>query len=276
MFKHVLVTVSGQRSAFYSLRFLERFFTDRSQFRITLFADAPKVEPRRGERRDSGTATARKILSEAREQLLWAGFPEEMIDSRTQLQQLSTAMDIIQESERGGYDAIALGKRTISRLEEFLERSTTKEVLEKAALLPLWFCRPLEESCSGMLLCMDGSEASERMADHVGRILQVEPSQRITLFRVTDRAGAGKGEALEKGRAILRGRGIPQENILTETAVSSHPGKTIADKAGREAYAVVAVGRTGRGSGALKKLILGSTSHHLFRELTRSTLWVCR
>jgi len=277
MARHILVTVSEQGSALYSLRFLGHFFSSgKRRLRLTLFIDTPKDHLKASERSGKPSSAAQTALREARQELIRAGFAEEMLDARTHRQQLSTAMDIIREGEKGGYDAVALGKGSVSRLEAFLERSTTKEMLEKAMNFPLWICRPPPKTSTGVLLCLDGSEASYRMADHVGRMLQLEPEQRITLFRATEQPVAAKSEPLERGRSILRSRGIPNESMITEIAESSNPGRTIADKAKRDGHAVVAVGRTGKGAGLMGELFLGSTSMTLYRELGESALWVCR
>ena len=277
MSRHILVTLSEQRSALYSVRFLGHLFSSgKRRLRLTLFIDTPKDHLKAAQRSGKPSSTAQTALRETRQELIRAGFPEEMIDTRTHRQQLSTAMDIIREGERGGYDAVALGKGSVSRLEAFLERSTTKEMLEKAMNFPLWICRPPPKASKGVLLCLDGSAASYRMADHVGGMLQLDPEQRITLFRASENPGVAKSEPLERGRSILRSRGIPHESMITEIAESSNPGRTIANKAGREGYAVVAVGRTGKGAGLVQELFLGSTSMTLYRELNESALWVCR
>lgn len=277
MSRHILVTVSEQRSALYSVRFLGHFFSSgKRKLRLSLFIDTPKEHLKTPERSGKSSSAAQAALREARQELVRAGFAEEMIDSRTHRQQLSTAMDIIREGEKGGYDAVALGKGAVSRMEEFMGRSTTKEMLEKAMNFPLWICRPPPKASRGVLLCLDGSAASYRMADHVGRMLQLVPEQRITLFRTVQEPGAAKSEPLERGRTILRSRGISHESMTTEVAESSNPGRTIADKAKREGHAVVAVGRTGKGAGLVGELFLGSTSMTLYRELSESTLWVCR
>jgi nucleotide-binding universal stress UspA family protein len=269
--------VSEHRSALYSIRFLGHFFTSGKEgLRITLFIDTPKTHPRTSEQGEKSSSAVQTALREARKELVRVGFAEEMIDTKTHRQQLSTAMDIIREGERGGYDAVALGKGAVSRLEEFLERSTSKEMLEKALDFPLWICRPPKQEGKGVLLCLDGSAASYRMADHVGRMLQLEPEQRITLFRATEEPGAAKSEPLERARNILRSRGIPQDRMITEIVESSTPGRTIADKAKRDRHAVVAVGRTGKGAGLVGELFLGSTSMTLYRELSECALWVCR
>lgn len=100
--------------------------------------------------------------------------------------------------------------------------------------------------------------------------------QRIPLFRATEDPGAAKSDPLERGRSILRSRGIPNEGMTTEVAESTNPGRTIADKAKRDGHAVVAVGRTGKGAGLVGERFLGSTSMTLYRELSESALWVCR
>jgi nucleotide-binding universal stress UspA family protein len=278
MAKHVLLTVSGQSSALFSLRFMDRFFANKTDFRITLFFDAPKARYQHPDQGPPGRARLQPALNEARDFLVRSGFDRDAIQTRTQLQQMSHAMDIIREGERGAYDAVALGKRSISRLEEFFERSTTREILEKEIDVPLWICRDPAEAGKDILLCLDGSEASYRMADHVGVIMDRQPGQGITLFRTTEepRPASRKDAVLERGREILLQRGIPGDRIEARIEASDSPARSIMERAARGGYAVVAVGRTGRGMGSIKKILLGSTSNHLFRELTNCTLWVCR
>ncbi len=275
--KHLLLTVSEQRSAFYSLRFMDHFFSSKKDFWITLFFDASKAHYKYPDKGKSQSQNFQAVLNEAKEFLVQCGFDGDMVDTKTKLQQLSKAMDIIREGQKGSYDAIVLGKRSISRLEEFFERSTTKEVLEKEIDFPLWICRQPIEASRNILLCLDGSQASFRMANHVGYIMNQQLDQDITLFRTLESSQARKkDQILDQGQEILLNQGIANDRIAIQTKVSDNPARAIMDKVRQDRYAVTAVGLTGKGLGSIKKVFLGSTSKHLFRELTDCTLWVCK
>jgi nucleotide-binding universal stress UspA family protein len=289
MEKHLLVTVSDQKGVWYGLQFVGSLFENKDNIKLTLFYTAPKpvvwddkskmdtnrlMEQKAKEIAGKGE----KDLAAAGSELVKLGFLKENVHTKLRFRGISKADDIIEEGEAGRYDAVVLGRRGLSWLEEAVDESVTGGILEKKTQIPMWICRRPDAKRSNLLLCLDGSDASLRMADHVGFILAGQNNHRITLFTVKKDEKI-TSENLQKitsdAKETIVTQGVPENLITTKIAKSDKVRKTILDEAKKERYAAVAVGRTGTGDGFLKKMFMGSVSTYLFKELEGSALWVC-
>jgi nucleotide-binding universal stress UspA family protein len=292
MERHLLVTVSEQSSALYGIRFVGHIFSNKEGMKLTLFYTAPRPgavwegerSPDRVKQSEQQAkqyeAKGRKALEEARKVLTKLGFKQEQLGIKFRVRQRSKVMDIIQEGERGLlYDAVVLGRRGLSWLEEAFEDSVSKGLLEKRCDFPIWICRRPDLERKNVLLCLDGSEASYRMAEHVGFILAEEENQEVTFFTVK-KPGAKVKESpdsiLSKSKELLLSIGFPAEMAKTKVVVSGNVAKAILKEAEQGRYAAVAVGRTGAGDGVLKRIFMGSVSDTLFRDLEKAALWTCQ
>jgi hypothetical protein len=167
----------------------------------------------------------------------------------------------------------------LSWLEEaFFDESVSKGLLEKKADFPLWICRRPEQERKDVLLCLDGSDAAFRMADHVGFVLGQERRHSVTLLAVK-KPGAALKEATEsilsRGREHLMNNSFPGEMIKTRVVEAGNVAKAILREAEQGRFAAVALGRRGRDQGIFKNIFMGSVSTFLFQELEKTALWVC-
>ncbi|NJB68073.1 nucleotide-binding universal stress UspA family protein [Desulfobaculum xiamenense] len=289
MDKHLLVTVSGEESAMHGIRFILHFFRNVENLKLTLFYTAPRPpavweheknfesldEFQRLSRK--AEAKGRRALEEARRFVCSLQFGEEQVDAKFMFRQLSTAMDILQEGEKGLYDAVVLGRRGLTRLELLAEDSVSKEIIGHESIAPMWICRWPEKHRQHVLLCLDGSDASYRMADHVGFMLADEPEHYIRLMRVVPsgtRTHRETDDIFSRATEILAANGVPESRIRIAVREGTPPWRAIMEEAEDGMYAVVALGRTGSGGGLFKRLFMGSTSVNLMRELVGAVLWV--
>ena len=222
-------------------------------------------------------ATGRKALNAVKRELLKLGFTEEQIFTRLRARRLSKVNEIIQEGCEGKYDAVVLGRRGLSWLEHAFDESVTQTLFEQQWDFPIWLCRKPDPKRKDVLACVDGSDASHRMLDHVGFVLGQAREQDVTLLAVS-RKGNVADRAVEdiqnEGQERLVADGILPERIRFKVIHEANPGKAILGEAGTEHFAAVAVGRTGTGMGLLKKVFVGSVSRTLFRELEGASLWL--
>lgn len=289
MRRHLLVTVSGDKAAMHGVRFVSGFLHRREDTYITLFYTAPRPPALWEHERNAKSLDEYDLRSKlSREKgrdaidygmtmLREAGFPEDVLDAKLMLREVSTAQDILRESEKGLYDAIVLGRRGLAGFEALADQSVTRDILERGFVAPLWVCRRYDKSRSGVLLCLDGSGASLRMADHVGFMLQNEVEQRITMFIVTGRGmlGGQKPETIfTQALEILAENGVDPEQVDVAIAKGGSPAKAIMERAKKGGYAAVATGRTGRGRGLLRRVFMGSVSQGLLKELEGAALWM--
>lgn len=288
--RHLLITVSEDTAHQFGLRFVGSFLRDRETLKATLFYVAPLppqaygkpefLAPEHADLTDrSGEQRGRQALERAAKALAAMGVPEARIRTRFKYREFSTAQDIAAEAHRGLYDAVVLGHRGISSLEQFWNPSLGRALLDSQFAAPLWVCRRPDYSRKHVLLCVDGSGPSLCMADHVGFILAREPEHHVTLYMAqtpNQEDETGVGHIFGLARKTLLGNGLPAERIRTKTVSSPEPAASILEEAREARYAVVAMGRTGRTHGFLKRIFLGSVSNSVFNELEGAVLWVCQ
>lgn len=285
MEKHLLLTVSEDTSALYGVRFVGYFFENLQEMKVTLYFTATTPEPAlhsTTEHRLAGQqARARQergaaALEHAKDVLQRHGFQEEHIVVKLAFGSQSKASDIMFEAERGLYDAVVLGRRGVSWLEESMGESVTRQLLEDTLTFPLWICRRPEQNRRNVLLCVDGSASSLRMADHVGFMLADHPSHAITMLTILkeEQQDAAK-DIFANCTQVLHENGVNQSRIQSKVLHSNNVANTIMQLAEKDRFAVVATGRTGAGGGLLQRFFMGSASSTLFKQLTGAVLWVC-
>lgn len=286
MDKHILLTISDDMSAMQAVRFTAKFFHQLTKFHVTLLFVAPNPKAGLTEaeiHEDFGNLKRREerykdlagiALDKAADFLLNHGFASNNVHKKIAFKQLGTAHDIIQEGISGMYDAIALGRRGLSRLEELLAESVSKQIFVTPIETPLWICRNQTNFSAHVLLCTDASPASLRCADHVGFMLKDEPLHRITIVHVqTHTSSAVPAEALAGARRMLEDNGIAADRISERVVEGKNASETLVRLAKDEKFGVVASGRTGRGESRTTHM-LGSVSLHLLNHLDSATLWI--
>lgn len=287
MEKHLLLTVSEQKSALHGARFLAGFFGNKEEVKLTLFYTIPrpaavwtgeKTREKVVEQEDmarKNEAKAKKALQEAKSEVIKLGFSEDRVLTRLQVRQFSKVKDILEEGERGLYDAIVLGKRGLNWFEEAFDESVTKEILESRHNCPIWICRRPDPERKGVLLCMDGSEGSYRMADHVGFVLGAEQRHPVKIFVIKGRALQDTPEAIiAKGRELLAKSKVPNVRVSASAIDASNPARAILREAEEGGHAAVAAARGEQEKSLMDKMFLGSVTMTLFREIENAALWV--
>jgi nucleotide-binding universal stress UspA family protein len=284
MEKKLLVTVSEDKAAHYSVHFLGKFMENKGDFRITLFYTAPAPfgqEPAGSfeeqaslERlKDYYMQKGRQAFSDARRELVAYGFASEKIEEKLQIRRFGKIHDIIQEAETGLYDAVLLGRRGLSFFEELLDQSVTKEILDHAVTVPLWICRDVGDK-KHILVCFDGSEPSIRVLEHILFIFSGQPNQRVTVLSAMD---GDEEEALRDTVIdLLEKTKFDNRRCEIKITKSKKPLSAILETIKKEDYGMVACGRSGKGKGLLSKFVMGSVSYELYKNLRDRTLCISR
>lgn len=279
MNRHFLVTVSDDPQAMHAIRFLGHFFHRKDGLECTLFYVAPRDH-------DSPTAIikpdARELakgkaaLEAAHDKLRHMGWPADHLHRKTMTQRQSTAMEIVDEAHRGRYDAVVLGRRGITSFEAFMGSSISHELLEERISFPLWLCRMPEAARKGVLCCVDGSEQSLRIVDHAGFVLAGRHEHHITLCCVENGSRPEVEGLFAHCREILREHGVPLEMVREKRLLGDSPARALRTELHDGGYAVIAMGRTGAGGGALRNLFFGSVSRDLIQTAPPATVWISR
>jgi nucleotide-binding universal stress UspA family protein len=289
MNKHLLVTISDDHTAHWGLKFVCAFFGSKADVRLTLFYTAPQppavwAEEKNFEslRRSDASAEAivaagKRAMEAARGLFLQGGFTPAQVDDKIITRNFSRIGDIIREGETGLYDAVVFGRRGILKLENFLDKSATEEMLDAKFAFPVWICRDVDYARRGVLLCVDDSEAFRRIADHVGFILQGDDAHAVTLMRVVKKSDPQQPEALfGEAMRTLQENGFPASRVSTRVEVSDDVPGAILREAERGRYAAVAVGRPMKRRGRLAEIFATSVTMVLLRRLSGAALWVSR
>jgi len=288
MDKHLMITVSEDTSCMHGVRFVGSFFNNMQNLRATLLSIAPRLPASNlpelmdswYDRSDSdmvrSTTGIEKSLAVASRLLHRKGMRKDHIDIRIKTRQLSKGKDIINEGHSGLYDAVVLGRRGASMIETLFSESVSDEMLAEEIDFPLWICRDIEEGRNNVLLCVDGSDASLRMADHVGFMLNQESSHRITILHVDSGDDGNKEFIINRAKERLLDNGIAPGIVSEKVIQSKRVLAAILKETKKNNFAVVAAGLVGHHYSGLKGLFVGSTSSGLAEKLTRAALWVRR
>ncbi len=285
--KHLLITVSNETSSLFGIRFLTSFFQNLDSFTLTLFYDEPEgsaaqhpkdsLQPGETRQETAGCElkTGQKVIDEIRNALCHSGLRPEQVRAKLANRQAGVVKDIIREGRAGLYDAVVLGRRGFNLLEDFFASSVTKRLLKEDIDFPIWVSKRPEKGLKNVLLCVDGSSASLRMADHVGFMLQ-EQAHEVTLLHVDTGHGKDIEAMLDQARQQLLANELPEKRIHAHVVKSHKVAKTILEQARQNRYAVVAVGRVGEKKGLLDGWWVGSISIELMEALEKSVLWISK
>jgi nucleotide-binding universal stress UspA family protein len=288
MKRNLLLTVSEDVSALYGVRFVNSFMANKDGLEITLLYVAQPAEGAKSTAcsilpveepalTESQCTRGYAALEAAHKLLLDRGFADDHIKKRLVNKRFGTVRDIIREAKIGLFDALVLGRRGYYLFERALATSVSREVMEHRIEFPIWVCRMPEESRKNVLLCVDDSEPSRRIADHVGFILEKEEQHSITLLHVNTGKREDSEAILTTAEEALKANGIGEHRIRRLMSSSHRIAKAILEELDRGRYAAVAVGRGGSESQAsLSKWFMGSVSMKLLETLDRAVLWVSK
>jgi nucleotide-binding universal stress UspA family protein len=203
--------------------------------------------------------------------LITSGFLEENIFCKVKRRMLSAAKDIIHEGNHGLYDAVVLGRRGIGRLEELINDSVSIRVLEEKRTSPIWVCRKIDPDRQHVLVCVDGSQESLRMVDHVGFFLSGEEQHKVTLLHVAQEP-VDTQMIFRQAMEALEENDVSPSRVQSKVVESSNVAGAIKSEAEAGRFSAVAMGFTGKGRRGV--FTIGSVSTKLCYEVTGSALWI--
>lgn len=178
----------------------------------------------------------KRYLDEAVAKMVRLGFSPDQVSCGLQLSHVGVAADILAEARKGIYDALVLGRRGVSKIEEMFMGSVSATILNQCHDIPIWLVDKQVQSPK-ILVPVDGSVHSLLAVDHLGYIMAGNPHVEITLFHSSamfsttytaagpeeyyvhwDRAWcdqylAGEDSLYEAPRQLLIEAGVPAERI---------------------------------------------------------------
>ncbi|MFW5490214.1 MAG: universal stress protein [Desulfovibrio sp.] len=292
MEKHLLLAISDEISASYSLRFVKGMIGDFHSTRLTLLYIAPRAQhwnlgtqemhpPPKVADEITGIKNSRggQALHQAKQWLVdYAGCVPDMVESKIITSRKGTVLEIIDEARSGLYDAVVLGRRGYSWFEGLFENSVAHSILWEAIDFPLWICRrqPLEPN-RNVLLCIDGSDAGTRMADHVGFMLGEQDRHKVTIFHVAEKKqpfGDKVDEIFNRADKILKENGLPEELIEFKAVRSGNIAKAVVAEQTQGQYAAIALGKRDDAPARMENIFPSSLCIRLLRMVENTALWI--
>ena len=305
--KKILVAIDGSDQSLDAVRYVGRVLASQ-KIEVVLFHVLREMED---SFRDMGMDTAflrwisggssREIYQEKREErfmnharqiLLDAGFPKEAVTVNIHESKVGVARDIITES-KGGYSAIVLGRKGLSKIHDLVLGSIANKLIEKLAHVPVWVVGGNPDS-EKILLALDASQEAMKAVDHVGTMLG-DSTFRVTLLHVVrdidtfqkeDENSSTKEqeEWLKEAKLVMRPvfeearfRLIDADfdpSVVTTrliTGASSRAG-TIVEVSKHGGYGSIIIGR--RGKSKIEEFVMGSVSNKVIHLAKDMAVWI--
>jgi len=240
------------------------------------------------------TEAGHKLLSSCREMLIRNGMQGERIELVTQPRSQGVAKDILDYAQNGLFDAILVGRRGVSFLQQMFTGSVSAHLIENSPVIPVWLVDG-DVASTQIMAAVDGSESALRAVDHMVFMLSGNPRARICFFHVTPRLkdyceinfgtdpvdgaealiAAGDKRCMNDffpaALAKLRDAGFPENQIETRTeATLASIGETILKAAREGGFGTIVMGRRGIG----KSFFGGKVSYTVSQKLDGAALWL--
>jgi nucleotide-binding universal stress UspA family protein len=243
---------------------------------------------------NKNTEAGKSLLQKYKEQMTRLGVADQYIDSITLPRTLGLAKDILKYSDGDTYDAIIIGRRGLSGLQEVIIGSVSANVVEHSKSTPVWLIDG-EVVSQKIMFAVDGSENSLKALDHLALMMGGNPDARIMFFHVQpkfsdycpidfeitdtdqleDMIVQGDKKCIDQffahAHKKLKDAGFDDNQI--EVKVSDtllNPGKAIIEEAKKGDYGTIVIGRRGIN----KAFFTGSVSRYVINQLSDKALWI--
>ena len=239
-------------------------------------------------------ASARKMLEQYQNNMVRMGIDEDRTEIVTQPRVLGLTKDILDFGHVGRYDAMVVGRRRMSRLQEVVMGRVSSNLLEHSQFIPVWLVDG-EVASDKIIVAVDGSESSLRAVDHISFMLMGNPNVAVTLLHVMNNAKEFYEESLDEEPSAeledlvssgdnkridqfystavkkFKDAGLSESQIDIQTLEGRRrPGKVIIEIAEKGNFGTVVIGRRGIN----KAFFTGSVSHYVINKASGCALWV--
>ena len=307
MEKKILLAVDESKHAKNAIQYAIGISPRVNQLKYTLFHVQPQIsqflrdEARTNLRAQSALEKLKKknarnaqdLLEKYKVYMIEEGVDEGHIELKTAPRNLGLAKDIIEFAQKHRYDAIVVGRRGLTKMQEIFMGSLTAKLIEHSQVIPIWVVDGKVTS-HRVLVAVDGSESSFRAVDHVSFIFRNNPGATITLFHVAPRLKDHcrldyftdetdlESAVLESDKRCIdhfldvvlkkfADAGISQDQVIVrQTKPRLGIGDAILEEVQRGDYGTVVVGRRGID----RAFYLGSVSNYVLAKTSRRAVWL--
>ncbi|MFZ2446190.1 MAG: universal stress protein [Syntrophobacteraceae bacterium] len=234
-----------------------------------------------------------EFMKRAHQVFVDANFPKSAVKINVRERKEGIARDIGAESHKG-YDAVILGRRGLSTIQDLSLGGVASKVVLKVNDLAVWLVggKPDTDKC---IVGIDSSKGSMLAVDHLAKITD-GLDKKVLLIHVIRQISDGPEESenaaikeyqvarmekaateiepiLEQASQRLQAGGVKAENISTKviTGASTRAG-TILQEARAGGYGTIVVGR--RGVSTVEDFDMGRVSNKLVQAAKDRALWV--
>jgi nucleotide-binding universal stress UspA family protein len=308
MEKKLLIAVDASIYSTNTLHYLERLFANVGDIRFHLLSvitcnpsetarewfDELELMNMLSKEAQKRYASARRYLHSAVERLGRNGISPDHVTTEVKISATSPGAEILSVARKGYFDALIIGRRGVSKLEELIMGSVSTTLLEKSHDVPVWIVDGQVDSRK-FLVPVDGSHFTLQALDHLCFILQGNPYAEITLFHSSAMFSQKqelkmdycprflKGEWCENHRddkelyflaprQMLINSGLPPDRIhRLETKKGMYPSRQIVRQALIDGYGTIVMGRRSK---EMKKGVFGSVTEKVLAMSVNTAIWV--
>lgn len=308
MEKKILVAVDGSIYSSNVLRYIGQLFTGVKDIHFQLLSVVPcSAAPAGREWMDEKellnalTPEARnkfssqnRYIKQAVLQLNKYGVDAEQISGSVQLSRMGVTKDILQAARSGLYDALLVGRRGISKLEELFMGSVSATLVDQCHDVPLWIIDGRVDSRK-FLVPVDGTFYSLKAVDHLAHVLKNNPHAEVTLFNsaamLADKTTNPPEEfyklfgkewceehltrpdsLFHAPKQLLLDSGFPAEKIhWLQTFKGLYPSRQILRQALIDDFGTIVLGRR---ESSIKKGIFKSTTDQVLYMADQVAVWI--
>jgi nucleotide-binding universal stress UspA family protein len=243
---------------------------------------------------DRNAEASRRLLAKYRDLLMRHGAAESQVELATHPRHQGPAKDILDYAQNGLFDAILVGRRGISSMQQMFMGSVSAHLIENSPVIPVWLADG-EVRSTRVMAAVDGSESALRAVDHLAFMLSGNPEVRVCFFHVTPRLrdycevdfDQEPGSSLETliaqgnrrcmadffaaARVKLRDAGFREDQVETQTAATLvSVGEAILEAARGGGFGTIVMGRRGLN----RSFFGGKVSYHVSQKLSDAALWL--
>jgi nucleotide-binding universal stress UspA family protein len=237
---------------------------------------------------------SQKLLDNFRLLMLQEGVDESRIQTVTKPRNLDIGKDIIEYAQAGRFDALVIGRRGISSVQELFMGSVSSNITQNSNIIPVWIIGG-DVAPAKFLVAVDGSEYSLRAIDHLAFALSDAVGISLTFLHVRPKLKdycevdfeATQAETLEdlirKGDKAcidnfytialkkLNEFDLGEDRIQTRTVTGlANIGAAILKEVQTGSYDTVVMGR----SGVNKSFFTGSVTNTVLNKISKGAVWL--
>lgn len=265
-----------------------------SQYLVQDALTKPKAKSQLDQLKKKNQAAALDLLENCKLQLTEMGVDAECIELKTGPRDAGIADDILNAAETGTYDAVLIGRRGLSSLQELFVGSVTTNLVSHCRQIPVWLVEGTIAS-DKIMIAVDGSVNSLRAVDHTAFMLANCPGVKLELFHVQPRLGEfcdidlnnieadslaqSMSKANERCITDFRVQAINmlKESGFTDDQISFRqiqkrlsPAKAIIDEAQNNDVGTLVIGKQGMSSSQFMGRVAGT----VVQKINNQAVWV--